>query len=89
MLDEMRKHDVESNHVFLLTDAVQLFSLLEQGATSVSAAIHYEVTCVSSRHSRKCVTLLNLMTELIFFFLVLEHQFLKKLILRTLNCHPT
>ena len=43
MLDEMRKHDVESNHVFLLTDAVQLFSLLEQGATSVSAAIHYEV----------------------------------------------
>ena len=24
-------------------------------------------TCVSSRHSRKCVTLLNLMTELIFF----------------------
>ena len=25
-------------------------------------------TCVSSRHSRKCFTLLKLMTELIFFF---------------------
>ena len=32
-------------------------------------------TCVSSRHSRKCVTLLKLMTELIFFSKLLEHLF--------------
>ena len=34
-------------------------------------------TCVSSRHSQKCVTLLKLITKLIFFyFKVLEHLFL-------------
>ena len=32
-------------------------------------------TCVSSRHSRKCVTLLRLMTEIIFFSKLLEHPF--------------
>ena len=30
-------------------------------------------TCVSSRHSRKCVTLLKLMMELRLFFKLLEH----------------
>ena len=29
--------------------------------------------CVSSRHSRKCVTLLKLMTEMKLFFYLLEH----------------
>ena len=32
-------------------------------------------TCVSSRHSRKCITLLKLMTELIFFSNFLENLF--------------
>ena len=34
-----------------------------------------EYTCVSSRHSRKYVTLLKLMTELIFFSKLLENLF--------------
>ena len=45
-------------------------------------------TCVSSRHSRKCVTLLKLMTELTFFLKALEHLFFD-VFLRTLNCHHT
>ena len=34
------------------------------------------LTCVSSRHSQKCVTLLKLMTKLIFFSKLLENLFL-------------
>ena len=43
------------------------------------------VTCVSGRHSRKYVTLLKLMTELIFFSKLLEHLFLDHFFWRTLN----
>ena len=39
-------------------------------------------TCVSSRHSRKCVTLLKLMTEMIFFSKLLEHPFSDHLFLK-------
>ena len=51
---------------------------------------HKTFTCVSSRHSRKCVTLLKLMKELIFYFYIffLEHLYLD-IFLRTLNCHHT
>ena len=42
-------------------------------------------TCVSSRHSRKCVTLLKLMTEFDFFFNFFNTNFRIKN--ENLNCH--
>ena len=54
---------------------------------SYSALIY--CTCVSSRHSRNCVTLLKLMTELTFKKKVLEHLFSDIFFKRTLNCHHT
>ena len=44
------------------------------------------ITCVSCRHSWKCVTLLKLMTE-INFFIIINHVFLDNFCWRTLNCH--
>ena len=45
------------------------------GAATGSSSSPLFDTCVSSRHSRKCVTLLKFMTELIFFSKLLEHLF--------------
>ena len=42
-------------------------------------------TCVSSRHSQKCVTLLKLMMELIFFSKLLAHLFSDHFFSITLN----
>ena len=42
-------------------------------------------TCVSSRYSRKCVTLLNLMMELIFLFYFLNTYFWTIFLKRTLH----
>ena len=42
-------------------------------AAVVHWADHHDLeacTCVSGRHSRKCITLLKLMTELMYFFLI-------------------
>ena len=47
-------------------------------------------TCVSSRHSQKCVTLLKLMKELTFFFKLLEHLFSNQFLLaKALDWHYT
>ena len=48
---------------------------------------HFYSTCVSSRHSQKCVTLLKLMTELIFFSKVLAHLFLDRFFVEELQTH--
>ena len=47
------------------------------------------VTCVSSRHSQKCVTLLKLRTEWKTSFLLLGLIFLYFLVSKTLNCHKS
>ena len=42
--------------------------ILLGSSTDQESVIEVQYTCVSSRHSRKCVTLLKLMMELKFFF---------------------
>ena len=49
---------------------------------NVRPSVCVSVTCVSSRHSRKCVTLLKLMTEIIFSSKLLEHPFSDYLFLK-------
>ena len=58
-------------------------------AKKIFKEIWEEVTCVSSMHSRKCVTLLKLRTELTINFFLLYSIFVDTFLWRTLNCHKS